>query len=134
MDLKIKEKIKLSLREVPKFSKSLLKKISQGPLNTDILFNLRLCLEEALVNAVKHGHACSPDKTVTISLSVNERRIEIIIEDEGQGFDYKNIPIPTDKGNLKKPSGRGIFLIKKFMDEVEFFHGGRAIKMVKLLK
>ena len=69
-----------------------------------------------------------------VAIEMKGNRLTIKVTDEGPGFDFKNIPNPTKADNLEKFSGRGVFLIKRLMDEVDFFAGGRGIKMVKYLK
>ena len=95
------------------------------------IFDLRLCLEEALINAVKHGNKMDKNKSIFMKVVFKKNFLCFEIKDEGQGFDYDNIIIPTKKENLEMLSKRGVFLIKKFMDEVEFLDNGSRIKMVK---
>ncbi len=127
------EKIPSELRKVPSFVSQAIDQLSTLPIDIDDkeLFKIKLCLEEALCNAVKHGNKLRPDLYAKMAIEYTEDRLVIRIEDQGSGFDFANLPDPTKKENAEKPSGRGIFLIKKFMDEVEFFSGGRGIKMIK---
>ncbi|MDP2924519.1 MAG: ATP-binding protein [Candidatus Omnitrophota bacterium] len=127
----IEHKIKSNLKAIPQFTLSIFKKLEATGINEDILFDIRLSLEEALINAVKHGNKMQKDKEVSFKIKVLPKSVEMEIKDQGKGFDYKNIPIPTDEKNLEKTSGRGVFLIKKLMDKVEFLDGGSRIKMVK---
>jgi serine/threonine-protein kinase RsbW len=98
---------------------------------TDTTFAIRIALEEAMVNAIKHGNRLDPSKKVRVECKVTPRRAEITIEDEGPGFDRAAIPDPTQDENLDKPSGRGILLIESYMDGVQWSRGGRRLRMVK---
>ena len=95
------------------------------------IFSIRLALEEALVNAIKHGNQMDPNKKVNIDYSVNPELFQIRIEDEGPGFVPEEVPDPTDPENLDRPCGRGVFLIKNFMTSVEYQGRGNIIFMSK---
>src|SRR5947209_13231825 len=75
------------------------------------IFGIRLALEEALVNAMKHGNQMDRSKTVSVSSRVHEGRIEIHITDEGTGFDPSDVPDPTAVENIERPCGRGLMLM-----------------------
>ena len=130
----IQEKIPSRLDAIPEFTLSLLGKLKHLSLKEQEIFNIQLSLEEALVNAVKHGNKLNPNLSAQVSVEAKDGSLIITVIDEGEGFDFKDIPDPTNIDNLQKPSGRGIFLIKKLMDKVEFFDCGRGIKMIKSLK
>ena len=95
----------------------------------DSTYGVKLALEEALINAIKHGNRLDPKKRVHVKAIVTPRKVDIVIEDEGPGFDRANVPDPTLEENLEKSSGRGILLIESFMDHVEWSHGGRRLHM-----
>lgn len=95
------------------------------------IFCLRLALEEALVNAIKHGNQMDPEKQVHIRCRINGEVVRVTVEDEGAGFDPETLPDPTADENLNLPSGRGVMLIKSFMDEVHFNEIGNSITIVK---
>jgi serine/threonine-protein kinase RsbW len=95
------------------------------------LFAIKIAIEEALVNAIKHGNKLDPRKHVTIEASITPRQAEISIEDEGPGFDRKSVPDPLAEENLEKSTGRGILLIESYMNQVSWDHGGRRVRMVK---
>jgi serine/threonine-protein kinase RsbW len=92
--------------------------------------NLRVCVTEALANAVLYGNRGDPSKTVRVEVSVSPERIEIRVIDEGEGFDPESVPDPTRPENLLATGGRGLFLIRKLMDETEFNERGNALRMV----
>lgn len=94
-------------------------------------FGVRLALEEALVNAIKHGNRMDPDKQVFIACDLSDHEITIVIEDQGDGFCLEEVPDPTDDENLDKPGGRGIMLIRSFMNGVEYNAKGNRLTMRK---
>jgi serine/threonine-protein kinase RsbW len=103
-------------------------------LDEDGGFDIRLCVEEAVRNAIVHGNHSDRKRSVKVDCRVENGAAIIEVEDEGAGFDYNNVPDPTKESNILKNSGRGVYLIKKLMDKVEFNKAGNRIKMVKGLK
>lgn len=97
----------------------------------EAIFGIKLALEEALCNADKHGNECCPDKTITVRYAVNAEKMVVIVRDEGAGFDPDCIPDPTTPDRLPVPTGRGIMLIRAYMDVVEFRDRGREIFFMK---
>ena len=95
------------------------------------LFAINLALEEAIVNAIKHGNKENKKKKVHVEFAITPKRCEIVVEDEGRGFDRKDVPDPTLQENLCKTCGRGILLIEAYMDKVEYTKGGRRVRMIK---
>jgi serine/threonine-protein kinase RsbW len=93
--------------------------------------NLFVALDEAFVNAVKHGNKNNPGKLLRITAELSPSEAVFTVEDEGEGFDVQQIPDPTDPANLFKTSGRGVLLIYNIMDEVEYSERGTRVKMVK---
>ncbi len=93
--------------------------------------NLFVALDEAFVNAVKHGNKNDPTKLVRITADLTPKEACFTVEDEGDGFDIKAIPDPCDPTNLFKASGRGVLLMYNIMDEVEYNAQGNRVKMVK---
>ena len=94
-----------------------------------ICFGIKLALEEALVNAIKHGNRMDRGKTVRVRYVVNEREFSIEIEDEGPGFDPGDVPDPTDPENLERPTGRGLLLMRSYMTECDFIPPGNLCRM-----
>jgi serine/threonine-protein kinase RsbW len=97
--------------------------------------NIAMAVREAAVNAVLHGNAYDPDKKVVLVHEKTGDALVITITDQGQGLDPSNLPDPLAPENLMKGSGRGIFLIRAFMDEVKFrnVQPGTEITLVKHL-
>jgi serine/threonine-protein kinase RsbW len=98
-------------------------------LDDDIYGNIMIAVTEAVNNAIKHGNAQDKDKNVSLSLSLDESMIRFVVKDEGQGFDYANLPDPTAPENIEKIGGRGIFLMKHLSDEVDFKEEGRVVEL-----
>jgi serine/threonine-protein kinase RsbW len=95
------------------------------------LFALKLALEEALVNAVKHGNKLDPAKMVRVNYRVNDQRADVTVEDQGQGFNPAELPNPTDDENLERCCGRGILLMRAYMSSVVFNPQGNRVTMTK---
>ena len=93
--------------------------------------NLFVALDEAFVNAVKHGNKNDLTKLVKITADLSPKEAAFTVEDEGEGFDIREIPDPCDPENLFRSSGRGVLLIYNIMDEVEYNAQGNRVKMVK---
>ena len=100
--------------------------------NESDLFSVRLALEEALVNAIKHGNSMDPNKRVTVICQIRENSLRIEIEDEGEGFCLSDVPDPTDEANLDRPCGRGIMLMRAFLSFVEYNEMGNKVVLEKI--
>jgi len=97
----------------------------------EAVFAIKLALEEALTNAIKHGNRRDPAKMVRFEYSVSPTCTEICIADQGPGFDPTELPDPTADENLECPTGRGIMLMRAYMDHVEFNERGNTVRMIK---
>lgn len=95
------------------------------------LFQVQLALEEGIANAIEHGNKHDPNKFVHMDVELDDARILVKIQDEGEGFPHWALPDPTDEANLDKPSGRGVFLIRNSMTKVWFNDKGTCIFMEK---
>lgn len=93
------------------------------------VFGIHLAAEEALMNALKHGNQLDTDKQVDVGFFISSESVRIEISDEGEGFDPEDVPDPTDDDNLEIPSGRGLMLMRSFMNEVRFNHDGNGVMM-----
>jgi len=96
------------------------------------VFGVRLALEEAVVNAIKHGNGLDPEKFVHVDCRVDNERVTITIRDEGPGFDPGDVPDPTEEDNLDKPSGRGLMLMRAFMTRIEYNESGNQVTLEKV--
>ena len=119
------------LREACTPKDTILKKLQECGYSDDATFAVKLALEEALCNAVKHGNRCDESKTITVKYSVNAERAAIIVRDEGGGFSPEKVPDCTAPDRVPLPNGRGIMLIRSYMDEVEYRDNGREVYFVK---
>jgi serine/threonine-protein kinase RsbW len=95
------------------------------------VFAVRLALEEALVNAIRHGHHDDPMRHATVSILVGPERILVEVQDEGEGFDPKDVPDPLAPENLERSSGRGLHLMRTYMTWVRFNSRGNCVTMCK---
>lgn len=109
---------------------SLLKPFSLGEAK---LFDIKLCLEEALINAMKYGNRLKADVPVDLSVECDDREVRIRIDDRGEGFDVKSLPDCTQGEDAMRGHGRGVFLIHQLMDKVQYNEKGNSLLMVKRL-
>jgi len=109
------------------------KMATEAGFDDDEVVKISMAVREAAVNAVLHGNAYDPSKKVTLAFERTVRDLVITIRDQGKGIDLNAIPDPLAPENLLKTSGRGIFLIRSFMDEVEI-HPSQAGTEIKLVK
>ena len=110
--------------------------VERAGYDPDSQFAIKLALEEALINAIKHGNKLDVRKKVFATFELDGLELEITISDEGEGFDPEKVSDPLNPQNLMKTSGRGIFYMKTFMDQVHYsFHpgGGTSLVMTKNL-
>lgn len=98
---------------------------------SEAAFAIRLSLEEAITNAIKHGNKGDRNKRLYLRYSVDDEKAVICVADEGSGFDPKGVPDPTAPGRLSMPNGRGIMLMRAYMDEVEYTGRGNEVRLVK---
>lgn len=91
--------------------------------------NILIAITEAVNNAITHGNGLNPSKKVCLNIGGSPDQICFVIEDEGAGFDYHNVPDPTLPENVEKLSGRGIFLMKELADDVVFEKNGAKISL-----
>jgi serine/threonine-protein kinase RsbW len=96
-------------------------------VNEDSYGNILIAVTEAVNNAMYHGNKGNPDKQIKIGFEAHDANIQFYITDEGSGFDFNNVPDPTDPLNIDKPHGRGVFLMKNLADKVEFNKNGQEV-------
>ncbi len=116
---------------IEKVCKQILSKLEANGFNKDDIFAVHLALEEAFLNAVKHGNKMDPTKEVKIDYSVGLDKIEISVMDEGEGFEPEAVADPRYGESLYKPGGRGLLLINSYMDMVKFTERGNGLHMVR---
>jgi serine/threonine-protein kinase RsbW len=95
------------------------------------IFAIHLSLEEAFINAVKHGNKMEPSKAIKVDYSIEPDKFEMCMTDEGEGFDPEVIPDPRYGDNLYKPAGRGMLLMRSFMDVLEYNKKGNSLRMIR---
>lgn len=130
----VTESIPSKLEAIQAFIGSFIKTLQAMSIDEGDLFAVRLSLEEALVNAMKHGNKMNAASTIGITAQLKKDTLELTIKDRGEGFDHQKLSDPTQKENIDKLSGRGVHLMKNLMDTVEFFDKGSGIRLVKSLK
>ncbi|MCK4753472.1 MAG: ATP-binding protein [Planctomycetes bacterium] len=114
--------------------KQILSKLETNNFSEEDIFSVHLALEEAFLNAIRHGNKMDPNKGVKIAYSIDSDKAEITMVDEGDGFDPEAIPDPRYGENLYKAYGRGLLLIHSYMDAVKFSERGSCLNMVKYKK
>lgn len=96
------------------------------------VYSVQLAMEEALANAIRHGNHQDTAKRVHVICKISDRRILVEVADEGPGFAPDNVPDPTAPENLDKPSGRGLLLMRSYMNRVQYNQKGNAVFMEKI--
>jgi serine/threonine-protein kinase RsbW len=105
--------------------------LEANQFGTDDIFAVHLTLEEAFLNAVKHGNQMDPTKKVRVEYSVDAEKVDIAITDEGKGFEPDRVADPRFGDKLFEPGGRGLLLMNSYMDIVEFNERGNSVHMVR---
>lgn len=98
-------------------------------IGTEVYGNILIAIVEAVTNCIIHGNKLDANKSVFVSYLVNDKEIQFNVKDEGNGFDYKAVPDPTQPINVEKPHGRGVFLMMHLSDEMEFNEEGTEVIM-----
>jgi serine/threonine-protein kinase RsbW len=111
---------------------ALLGRLEEQHWNSHEVFGVHLAVEEALVNAIKHGNKEDPSKSIRVKLQITAEQLRVEIADEGPGFDSSQVPDPTSPERLSKPHGRGMMLIRSFMTHVEYKGRGNELVMEKV--
>jgi len=110
---------------------TILEECEKHHFGADDTFAIKLALEEALVNAVKHGNKLEAGKCVRVQYHVTDQRADIAIEDQGCGFNPAELPDPTSEENLEKCCGRGILLMRVYMSSVVFNPAGNKVTLTR---
>jgi len=106
---------------------------SSNNLEQDVYGNVLIAALEAANNAITHGNKLIESKQVALEFIIDDNKMILTVEDDGPGFDYKNIPDPTSPENIENMSGRGVFLMSKLSDKIEFEKNGSIVKMTFFL-
>lgn len=102
----------------------------QYSLESDMYGKVLIACVEAVNNSIVHGNKSDPEKFVAIVIKRSKEKLKILIKDEGQGFDFKNIPDPTAPENIENIHGRGVFLMDHLSDEMNFIENGSGVELV----
>jgi len=116
---------------ISKICGRLLDEVRAKDFDSDEIFAIHLALEEAILNALKHGNKFDPKKTVDIDYQITDEKCDIAVADEGEGFSPDSLPDPRAEENIYKPCGRGVLLMRSYMDVVEFNEPGNRVHMIK---
>jgi serine/threonine-protein kinase RsbW len=103
-------------------------------VSEEAMFGIDMAVREAVTNAVIHGNRQDENKIVDVNVKSSPDAVEISVHDQGPGFNPEEVPDPTAAENILKTSGRGIFLMRTFMDEVDWLirpEGGTTVRMLK---
>ena len=109
----------------------LLDQLEKACWNNKDTFGIHMAMEEAIMNAIRHGNQCVPEKDVHVQIQICAKKFFAQITDQGDGFDPDDLPDPRDEENLEKTSGRGVMLIRSFVDEVIYNAVGNSIQLKK---
>ncbi len=111
--------------------------LTRAGVGEEAAFGIDMAVREGIANAIIHGNKLDEEKVVTVTIKRFADSLEIIVRDQGSGFDAEAVSDPTAEGNIMKTSGRGIFFMRNFMDEVSWSvppEGGTALRMIKKLE
>jgi len=96
-------------------------------ISEDHYGNILVAITEAVNNAIQHGNKANPNKNIDISYLSDDHHLRFSVKDEGPGFNFSQLPDPTNPENIEKPNGRGVFLMKHLADKVEFEDNGSKV-------
>jgi serine/threonine-protein kinase RsbW len=116
------EKLKVVETLVDKLSKKL-------GVSDEVYGKILISTVEAVNNAILHGNKGDISKIVTVNISADGNVLDITVTDEGEGFEYGNLPDPTDPKNIENLHGRGVFLMRRLADSIEYNTSGNEVKM-----
>jgi serine/threonine-protein kinase RsbW len=113
---------------------AVLSQASENNYTEDEIFAIHLAIQEAFANALKHGNCDDPEKTITVEYSITPKRVDISVTDQGSGFKPEEVPDPRCDENIYKTFGRGVLMMRSYMDKVEYNDPGNSVHMVKFRK
>ncbi len=105
---------------LPELESYVLNILDEIKLDHEKVNSLVLSVAEAASNSILHGNKSNPDKDIVVTIKVNETKLEISIKDQGEGFEPSKVPDPTKPENILKDSGRGIHIMKSFLDDLRY--------------
>jgi len=118
-----------SIEHIPEVEQFIDEVYNEYNFSKEIYGNVLISLLELVNNAIVHGNKKNPEKQVTISALVEKDILVCRVRDEGNGFDFNNLPNPVAKENIDKPFGRGIFFVKHLSDKCEFLNNGTTVEV-----
>ncbi len=131
LTLAVQMVIPSDLNEARQLEERLLEEVARHGYGQGDVFAVKLALEEVLINAIKHGNKYDSNKSVNVAHEIDEHQAVFTITDEGEGFRPTDVPDPTADENLEKPCGRGLMLMRAFMDEVSYNDRGNQVRLMK---
>ncbi|MFH2142825.1 MAG: ATP-binding protein [Bacteroidota bacterium] len=102
---------------------------SDYKLNSEVYGNILVATVEAVNNAILHGNRLDENKNVSVKCVIADNLLTMTVADQGTGFDFDNIPDPTAPENIEKPHGRGVFLMRHLVDQLEFRNNGSIVEL-----
>jgi serine/threonine-protein kinase RsbW len=120
------------LRSAKQSEDRILAELDRCHYDADTTFAVKLALEEALTNAIKHGNRGDALKRISVRYHVDPRQIVVVVRDEGPGFRPECVPDPTAEENLERPCGRGLMLMQAYMTSVWYNESGNEVWMLKV--
>lgn len=129
----INESIKIlsNVKNIRKVSSRIVELLQDRGVSKDYIFDIRLCVEEATLNAIEHGNKMNEGLSVDVTFSIDDEKIEVSVTDEGEGFNHKKLPDPTKDKNILRAHGRGVFLVHRLMDKVDYSDKGNRVNLIK---
>lgn len=119
-----------TLNEVEKLVDNL---SAEFDISVELYGKIQVSIIEAVNNAILHGNKLDDEKSVKLEYEITDEELRFIVTDQGEGFDFANVPDPTTPENIEKPHGRGIFLMQHLVDKLEYRDEGREVEMVFFL-
>jgi serine/threonine-protein kinase RsbW len=130
-NISVNEVLPTDLAEVRRIQADLKDVLTSRGFSERDQFHIELAMEEALVNAMKHGNKLVKDKRVYLRYHISDEHLEVRIEDEGIGFVPESVPDPTAPENIERDCGRGLYMMRNFMTSVQYHGRGNVVSMKK---
>ena len=129
--LDLRRQLKSDPAECAELIRDLMESLRSRDWTEDDCFAVRMAVEEAVMNGMKHGNQLDDSKTIDVEIKLTDDRFWARISDEGGGFSLDDVPDPTKRENLEKCSGRGVKLIQSFVDSCQYNKAGNTVELVK---